>query len=248
MIAEIQTKIKPHTPLILDEIICDGGNLVFRGTNWHFSAITSWRLIRSNKFLCGSDIDTHEIINLLRDASIIRIEPQSIAFPVDPALFFDNGCIIEVFSDASYDTWTLQMPDEPLYDFAPYGEKHIKIQCNESFLEIERTLPLTIQTMSFEDNKLILRGNNSKLTIASSWRFVDQNTYTYGASENGSKEILSELKNISIDAIHAQSSHFPIDPVLYFSNGFRLEIFSASPNEPWIMQLPNGKIMSGKTS
>ncbi len=245
MITEIQTKIKEHLPLHIDEIHWNGASLLFRGTNWHFEAITAWRLISNNKILCGSDTDTQNVIKFIKDASVVRIEPQNPAFPVDPSLLLDNGCILEIFSDTSYDTWTFRVPNAPIYDFSPYDEVYKNIQQIGVFPDIKNFLPLHIRRLSSENNKLILHGNKWNLTIPHSWRLIDQNNYIHGMLEEETKKNLDELIDINIDSVQFQSKHLPIDPVLNLSNGFRLEIFSVKQHELWVIKLPNGKEVYG---
>jgi len=237
MISEIQTAAKLLTPLSIEEIVLNDTNLILRGVNWHFSVVAAWRLIKNDKFLVGSDLNALDLSHLLKDAAIVDIIPQSSSFPVDPTFLFNNGTILEFFSDASFDTWTFQLPDTPLYDFNPYNEPYNKTQPTTKFPEITGLLPL-LHDISLENDKLILKFNNWKLVVSSSWRFTDQNSNIYGASEERGKEILPECKNLSIESVYVQSHLFPIDPILHFSNGIRLEIFSANPDKSWkIMQI-----------
>ena len=247
MIRIIQEKVKKWLPLVVQEVGCDGAAIYFRGENWSFSAITSWRMIFENKVIFGSDDednDNEAISKIIKTSMIINIEAQSSDFAVDPVFCFDGGYRLEIFSDASYDTWTLQIPFEPLYDFNSI-DANMEIKKSRLFLEIRKLLPLTVAEIVHQPGCLTLSAADWSLTVPSSWRLVKDDNEIFGQTEQGGRDIIRIMKDIEIIEIQPQSSHCPIDPILFFSNGYRLELFTASTHTAWEFQLPSGQMIVG---
>ena len=47
---------------------------------------------------------------------------------------------------------------------------------------------------------------------------------------------------LEIIGVEVQSTVLSVDPVLVFSNGQKLEVFSTDTFEPWVMHLPSGEV------
>lgn len=248
MITEIQEKVKKWLPLLVQEVGCNGAALYFRGENWSFSAITSWRMIFENKVIFGSDDEDNDnsaISKIIKTSMITHIEAQSSGFAVDPVFCFDGGYRLEIFSDASYDTWTLQIPFEPLYDFNPI-DTNMVLKKSRSFLEIRKLLPLTVKETLHKPGCLTLSAADWSLTVPSSWRFVKDDNEIFGQTEQGGRDIVRIMKDIKVMEIQQQSDHFSVDPIFFFSNSFRLELFTASANTAWEFLAPSGKKIVGR--
>jgi len=247
MILEIQTKINEWMPLTLQEVSCDGPELNLFGNEWSFSAISAWRITQKNKLIVGSDDSADSLVSeILKDAIITQVMPQTADFPVDPTFWFADGHKLEIFSDSSFDTWTFRIPNAPLYDFSIIDTQPMKPKKNESFLEIQSHLPLTVETSVYDSGCLILFGKNWSLTVPSSWRFVGGNNDFFGGAEQQGKDFIKEIKNIQIIAVQAQTNDFLIDPVIFFSNNCQLELFTSSTHLNWEFQLPSRKAIIGR--
>lgn len=246
MIPEIQTKIREWLPWALEEVGCDGPSLHFFGNECIFSAISAWRITFKNQLIVGSDDGQDEQVSeILKNAVIMQVVPQSSDFPVDPAFYFADGHKLEIFSDSSFDTWTFKIPTEPLYDFSIGEVQPMKVKNDGYFCEIQSLLPLNVERSVYDAGRLTLLGKNWSLTIKSSWRVVGNNNDFFGGAEEGGSVYIKEIKDIQIVATQVQSSDFPIDPVLFFSNGYRLELFTSTTHEGWKFQLPSGQMIVG---
>lgn len=244
MITEIQEKIHKYLPLVTNDGSWDDPSLYFYGEKWSFAAIAAWRITLRNEFIFGSDDGENPNVSMLiKKSSIIRIEPQSSDFPIDPAFCFANGYRLEIFSDAGFDTWTFRVPNDLIYDFNAKDVKIIKTKSIGALDKIEYSLPLFVNDISYKEGKLILRGKDWKLIVSSSWRFVDGNTVIFGGSEKCVQEVFPQIKTNHLESIQLQSNQFPVDPVFFFSNRYRLEIFSAKCQEAWRFELPNGTVI-----
>lgn len=245
MISEIQTIIQKILPIKIDEASWNAPTLHFHGIDWSFWTLSAWRISLKNRFVCGSDDENNpDIERILTGSSIESISAQSANFPVDPVFYFSDGHVLEIFSDASYDTWTFHLPGDVVYDFISEGGAMLKTKKLGVFEEIASFLPLTIDDLIIEDDRLILLGNNWKFSVQATWRIhslADLN----GKHEPNGPQGLPDLKNCSVQSIQIQSDLLQVDPVLFLSNNFRLEVFSASCNQSWFLELPNGEKISG---
>ena len=246
MILKIQTKIKDLLPLRVEEASWNDPTLHFYGTDWSFWSLAAWRITLNNKLIFGSDDgENPEIANLIKSSLIERVESQSPNFPVDPSFYFADGHVLETFSDASYDTWTFRLPNNVVYDFSSDDGATLRTDKIGSFVEITDFLPLMIDKIVDEGSVLKLQGKDWQFSVNSAWRVIHQNENSdfFGRGEPHGKKDLSVLKNSSIQSVQIQTERFPIDPVFFFSNNYRLEVFSASSHDSWKLQLPQGKVI-----
>lgn len=244
MISEIQPKIDPHLPLKIKKASWNDPILHFYGKEWSFYTLAAWRLYFNDTFKYGSfDGKNPEIARILRHTSISKISVQCPNFPVDPLFYFADGHVLEIFSDASYDTWTIHLPNNVVYDFVYEGGEMLKTKKIEKLGELTDFLPLIIDSVLVEDERFTLLGKNWKFSTRSAWRIHSKSNFV-GMCELDGLIRFPDLKNCSIDSIQIQSYQYPVDPVLFLSNGYTLEVFSASHKQPWLLELPNGKSIS----
>lgn len=246
MIYEIEEKISKWLPLVIENVQCDGPALHFYGGEWSFSAISAWRISLNNRLLVGSD-ESHDeqVLKILDGAVISQVVPQASNFAVDPVFYFDDGHKLEIFSDSSFDTWTFRIPDEPLYDFTLASAQLVESKKGGYFPEIQRLLPLKVEKILYESGCLILFGKDWSLTVPSSWRIIGKGNNFFGGAEQKGWDTVNELKNSTMIAVDCQSPEFPIDPVLFFSNSMRLELFTSTAQTAREFKLPSGKVISG---
>lgn len=233
-------------PLLVEEFCWDDPTLHLYGKTWSFWSLGDWRITFNNRLIFGSDDgDNSEVCKLIAHSKIVQIQSQCKIFPVDPAFYFENGYTLEIFSDASYDTWTFKTPNDEICDFNADGIKVDIVENSLMFSELISAGSLCVDKMSVEDSQLILQGNDWKFSVYCSWRIVDENSSIYGRSEPKCDGKLPDLTNSQIQSILVQSERLPIDPVILFSNRYRLELFTASAQLNWEFLLPSGKTIKG---
>ena len=99
-------------------------------------------------------------------------------------------------------------------------------------------LPLLVENANWDGTTLHFHGKEWRFSSMAAWRIIYNNKFISGSGMTHDFKIIARIKNLYIVAIEIQSPDFPIDPVLIFSNGYRLELFSTFYLEPWIFSLP----------
>jgi hypothetical protein len=112
--------------------------------------------------------------------------------------------------------------------------------------KISPFLPLIIDEVEWENYNLTLKGLSWHLRMFdNNWRLLDdRGLLLYGCYDNGISEALNQLKMLKIVKIKDQSTQIPSDPVLIFSNEYKLEVFSTMRLRPWIFTISSEDIYS----
>ena len=106
---------------------------------------------------------------------------------------------------------------------------------------ISRHLPLRIERSEWNDPVLSIGGENWSFNTTSSWRVVNNSRLIAGAEDNLASEVITTLIGTDIEFCEPMSKNPNIDPRFVLSNGTKLEIFSASGFEPWVLSLPGNE-------
>lgn len=112
--------ISDFLPLSIHSIEWNDPNLIIIGENWKFSTVSSWRLIKKNKLICGCyDVEAIEVIKEIKDLSINSIDVQSIQLLVDPVFIFSNEYKLEIFATTFFEPWIFEIPSGLVYVASP---------------------------------------------------------------------------------------------------------------------------------
>lgn len=113
---------------------------------------------------------------------------------------------------------------------------------------MESHLPLTILDVEWNDPVLSLMGANWSFNTTSTWRLVDESRLIAGSEDELAQNAIKMLVGIDIVRCEPMSISPALDPRFILKNGFRLEIFSATATEPWVMSLKDGPIFVASPS
>jgi len=120
MIKKVIKDISVFLPLFLEAVEWNDPNLILIGKTWSFSTISCWRIINGNKLICGCyDKEVIEVLDQIKNTSIVSIEIQSNHLFADPVFIFSNGYKLEVFSTTYYEPWIFGSPSGIDYDASP---------------------------------------------------------------------------------------------------------------------------------
>lgn len=108
-------------------------------------------------------------------------------------------------------------------------------------------LPLSVNSVSWDGDTLMLIGSDWSFSTMSAWRIINAGEIQIACWDNNAEDYLKKLEGLLIVAIQPQSQYIQVDPVFELSNGKQLEIFSTDTVEPWSLQLPNGKLYIGSS-
>lgn len=103
---------------------------------------------------------------------------------------------------------------------------------------VARYLPLRIERSEWRDPVLSIGGANWSFNTTSSWRVVNDLHLIVGSEDDLVSEVITSLIGADIESCEPMSKNPDLDPRFILSNGTKLEIFSASGFEPWVLRLP----------
>lgn len=109
---------------------------------------------------------------------------------------------------------------------------------NDLIKSVEKSLPLKIERAEWNDPVLSIGGSGWSFNTTSSWRIVNQSCLVTGCEDDAASEAAAKLKGCIIRSCEAMSVEPALDPRFILSNGTKLEVFSATAVEPWVMRLP----------
>ena len=119
------------------------------------------------------------------------------------------------------------------------------LEIRNFLIESAKALPLIVESASFEDGLVSLRGDQFVFYTTMPWRIMLHNHIVCGSSREAfDLEIFCKLKNQNVVDIKTQSNFLTIDPVFFFSNGYIFECFTVHFIEPWTMSTPVGSYYS----
>lgn len=104
-------KLQEHLPLTIEHAACQDGLLVVSGSQWSFTANSSWRVSSPQGFEYGSDDGPAQ--GQEQELLGFRVtEARASGFsPLDVILILSNGLAIESFSATDFEPWGLRLPD-----------------------------------------------------------------------------------------------------------------------------------------
>ena len=107
---------------------------------------------------------------------------------------------------------------------------------------IKSRLPITLDSVIWEEPLLHLSGDYWIFNARTEWRLISRRKNIIGCYDNTSNEVLEALKNLQVISIHPQSEYF-FDPAFVFENGSVLEIFSSSiSEETWTLHFKDENV------
>jgi len=105
---------------------------------------------------------------------------------------------------------------------------------------INPRLPLTILRAEWCDPVLSLIGADWTFNTTSSWRLIDGSKLVAGSEDQLASEAVSALAGVEMVRCEPMSVSPLLDPRFLFGNGLKLEVFSATATEPWVLSLKGG--------
>tara|TARA_R110001599_G_scaffold352069_1_gene585816 strand:+ start:107 stop:490 length:384 start_codon:yes stop_codon:yes gene_type:complete len=104
-------KLKEHLPLPIEYAACQDGFLVVSGSQWSFTANSSWRVSSVQGFEYGSDDGpARGQEQELSGARVTEVRASGFRL-LDVILILSNGLAIESFSATHFEPWELRLPD-----------------------------------------------------------------------------------------------------------------------------------------
>ena len=105
---------------------------------------------------------------------------------------------------------------------------------------LKQRLPLTIVEALWSDPVLSLVGHDWSFNTTSTWRLVSEHRLLSGSEDDNAQDAIKSLVGVEIVACEPMSSSPALDPRFILANGARLEVFSATATEPWVLKLSDG--------
>jgi hypothetical protein len=98
-----------HLPARIDRAEFNDPNLLVSGAGWSLSAICCWRWITADGAVVSGDAPGAEyrIWDLVGETIVRATWRGPLALGVDPSFELSSGGQLELFSDATFDTWVL---------------------------------------------------------------------------------------------------------------------------------------------
>jgi hypothetical protein len=101
-----------HLPLRIERAEYSEPTLLLGGADWSLSATCSWRWVdRDGRVIGPSTRGVEDAVWELAGDEIVRAEwfgPASVG--TDPLLHLKSGAIVQIVSDATFDTWVVHLP------------------------------------------------------------------------------------------------------------------------------------------
>lgn len=103
---------------------------------------------------------------------------------------------------------------------------------------VRRFLPLHVESIEVNHGQFSLSGRDWGFNSVSPSRLTDGKRVLVNSADAGFADALKSLTDYDIVECAVQGVSIGCDPCFVFSNGVRLEVFSDTGLEPWIMKLP----------
>jgi hypothetical protein len=121
-IRSLVDEFQRRLPVALLRVEWNDPTLFLAGSGWSLSLTTPWRVVSEGRLVVGSDEAALDLVQKsLQDKMIISCELQSTHAPLDIALILEGGAVLEVFSAAYLEPWTLFLEGRGLFVASPSG-------------------------------------------------------------------------------------------------------------------------------
>lgn len=99
-------------PVRIDRAEIEGPTLLVGGTSWSLSATCEWRWVKADGSVVNSSTDKAEdmVWDLVGDEIASAHWSGQPELGIDPSFKLKSGGALELFSNASFDTWVLHTP------------------------------------------------------------------------------------------------------------------------------------------
>ncbi|WP_434594660.1 hypothetical protein [Streptomyces sp. A5-4] len=117
MNSDVFEEISAHLPFQVEAcwLDPDSDTLLLSGSGWRLRVSGPWRLTREEVIEASRDAevrpDMADGVRSLVGAQIVDVQPQSRFNSLDIALLMNDGRVLELFSDYTYDIWLLRIGD-----------------------------------------------------------------------------------------------------------------------------------------
>lgn len=119
---------------------------------------------------------------------------------------------------------------------------------SEAMRQLAERLPLKVLTAEWQDPVLLLQGADWHMSVMTPWRILHQGALLLGSDDAEPNVVADLLTGNLITRCQQQSSAAALDPLLIFSSGHILEIFSVGPLEPWVISLGDANLFVASPS
>ncbi len=112
MTDELRVAFSSLLPVSVEEVEVDDPNVLLVGQNWSVAILCPWRLTRGGALIASSeDRDAEASLRQLVGALVVDVGAQSSSGVSDDPLFvFQDGSLLEIFSDTGLDPWVVRLP------------------------------------------------------------------------------------------------------------------------------------------
>ena len=111
----------------------------------------------------------------------------------------------------------------------------------------ESLLPLSVNEVSWDEDTLSIAGSDWSFSTKGAWRIVDEESILAACWDKDVSDFVDKVGKLAIVAIETQGQTLNIDPVFRLSDNTWLEVFSTESVDPWVLELPNGKVFVGNS-
>jgi hypothetical protein len=109
-------------PVALLKVEWNDPTLFLAGSGWSLAITAPWRIVSDGRLVVGSDQAAADLVQkALLEKMVVSCELQSHHAPLDMALILEGGAVIEVFSAAYLEPWTLFLEGRGLFVASPSG-------------------------------------------------------------------------------------------------------------------------------
>ena len=120
MMKKLIENITGFLPLSISSIEWNDPSLIIIGENWKFSTVSSWRLIKNDRLVCGCyDQEALEFIKKIEKSFVDSLTIQSNELPTDPVFILSNGYKLEIFATTFLEPWIFELPSGLVYVASP---------------------------------------------------------------------------------------------------------------------------------
>lgn len=104
---------------------------------------------------------------------------------------------------------------------------------------LDGLVPLWIVEIEHNDPAVVLSGEDWSLSIVCPWRVSKAGVLVCAFGDPGAESRMKSLVGAKIVAVRGQSAvHEEWDPAFEIADGFTLEVFADTDQDPWVMRLP----------
>lgn len=235
MIEELARVMREHGATPVTHIGFEDLVLSFGGEGWNGHTLCPWRITSGVDLVCGSETpEASATVTRLLGERVVGIDRQAVLSGMDPAVRFESGLVLEIFSDVFAESWVLG-PNSAVHVGSPGDPRYSSV-----------TSPATIpNTRAFgagvfaavdlhDDRSLRIRAGDFGIDIEPAWRLTRRGLLVTSSVMADWATYFADLSNRELRAVGRQAmTSFGVDPSVLFADGWAIEVFSESETPNW---------------